>query len=568
MSTIRRLYFAIVAFIAMTAAAWGGVDLVSTLARSILEPQSGLTADAGYWREQIAWAAATLIISLPLWLVHWRSMLGSARRSHEEATSVTFRFYVLLVSGVAAIVALIQSITLLQTSLLLIAGLGQPNDTTSLVRSLGWIAVWGALWFYHAPFTSSSAPGMADSTLRRWYLYVVTVAALSSVANGLYGMLNSILNVLLTPGDALLLASGPRFLLRRLFDNVPQAVLGGVWWYVFFRKLAADDEGSLLRRVYLYGAMAVGMVAALTGASQILYEFLRFLFGYRATSTLMQLNFLADAIPLIVIGVPAWWYHQALTRDEEPAGETPARIYRYLLAAAGLSLLTVGMGMLLRLLIDFAVGAFPELRAADWWRDTLSLGLVLVAVGLPVWLSGWATAQRAAAANVSEVTSMPRRAYLFVVLLVAVLAMLGFGIAALYGVLQLLLGAVATASSLSDLFSSFGSAAIAAGVLAYHGLIARSEMAVSAPAATQAPTRHRVLVLTTPDDRATADALARQISGQVEIRTLHTNGTAMAAGGVGASADVAGIVRAVAAAPVERVLVVLRGGGADVYPYE
>ncbi len=36
MSTIRRLYFAIVSFIALVAAAWGGVDLVSTLARAVV----------------------------------------------------------------------------------------------------------------------------------------------------------------------------------------------------------------------------------------------------------------------------------------------------------------------------------------------------------------------------------------------------------------------------------------------------------------------------------------------------------------------------------------------------
>src|SRR5436189_2884626 len=117
MSTIRRLYFAIVAFVALMAAAWGAVELVAVLARAVLDPRASIVADRGYWRQQVAWAAATLVIALPLWVGHWRAMRSAAASRPEEATSVVYRLYVLLVLTVAAIGGLMLTATLVRTVL-------------------------------------------------------------------------------------------------------------------------------------------------------------------------------------------------------------------------------------------------------------------------------------------------------------------------------------------------------------------------------------------------------------------------------------------------------------------
>ncbi|MCX6022361.1 MAG: DUF5671 domain-containing protein [Chloroflexi bacterium] len=548
------------------------VNLLSTIARAVLEPAPLLMDSPGFYREEVASSAAMLIVALPIWLVHWLAMQRSAS-AEDEAVAIPRRFYILLVLAVSAITALVHTAILTRTALELATGMLPAGGLPSLVRALGWIIVYGSLWYYHAPLAAPSAPGMVDSTLRRWYLYIVTAFSLAAAAWGLGDLLRDLLRTAITPGDTVVTADGNRYLLRQFFTNAPWAVWGGVWWFVFFRRLAADDRGSLLRRLYMYTAMFAGLSAALWGLSWLLYELLRFALGYRGAPAWSQWVSLGDALPRFVIGTPIWLYHRALAREEESAADVAARIYRYLLAAAGLPLLTIGLAMLVRLLMDFAFGTFAELRGDDWWRDSLSMALVLVIVGLPVWTWGWGKSQSAVALVPAEAYSLGRRAYLFAVLLVSVLAVLGFLGAALNTVLQLALGQPATAHLLSDLFTLTGYAAIAGGVLAYHATIARRELGIAAPDGTH--TRHIVLVMAPPDARAAAEALARQIEGTVTLRTLRPAAAAATDAGTtgnrpadGGEAALEAVAEAVRTAPTERVLVLFRSGGADVYPYD
>jgi hypothetical protein len=125
---------------------------------------------------------------------------------------------------------------------------------------------------------------------------------------------------------------------------------------------------------------------------------------------------------------------------------TIRRIYAYLLAFAGLAMLSVAAANLTQLLLDVVLRA-PTATSERYVRDTVSINGAAMLVGLPVWLLHWWWAQRATRSQSAETASALRRLYLYAVLAVAVLA----GSYALHETLVAALEARPLASSLPPL---------------------------------------------------------------------------------------------------------------------
>ena len=113
----------------------------------------------------------------------------------------------------------------------------------------------------------------------------------------------------------------------------------------------------------------------------------------------------------------------------------------YILAASliGLLLFMQGSSALLRLVFltlfadsDFGLGS-------DWWRESLSLGLALVAVGTPLWIGHWIWAQRLARDR-AETSSALRALYFLGVLGVTIIQTAGAANAVLSFPLERLAG--------------------------------------------------------------------------------------------------------------------------------
>ena len=93
---------------------------------------------------------------------------------------------------------------------------------------------------------------------------------------------------------------------------------------------------------------------------------------------------------------------------------TIRRIYAYLLAFAGLAMLTVATANLGQLLVDVLLRA--TVASERYVRDTASLYGAAALVGLPAWLLHWRWIQRSARSDASERASTLRRLYLYAVL--------------------------------------------------------------------------------------------------------------------------------------------------------
>ena len=84
MTTIRRLYFYIVAFAALMASVFGTVTLLT----AILDLPFRSVVVAGNPTTQIALALAMLVIGGPVWLLHWFLAERSAARNNEDRRAV------------------------------------------------------------------------------------------------------------------------------------------------------------------------------------------------------------------------------------------------------------------------------------------------------------------------------------------------------------------------------------------------------------------------------------------------------------------------------------------------
>src|SRR5262252_3746965 len=99
---------------------------------------------------------------------------------------------------------------------------------------------------------------------------------------------------------------------------------------------------------------------------------------------------------------------------------TVRRTYLYLLAFAGLSMLSIALANLAQVLIDIALQS-PVVRADRYVRDTISLNAAAALVGLPAWLLHWWWIQRSARSDQRERASTLRRLYVYLVLASAML---------------------------------------------------------------------------------------------------------------------------------------------------
>jgi hypothetical protein len=495
-SALRRIYLYVLAFAGLWMLAAGCANLLQLgLELTLRLP---VTGDPAYVRTTAALWAAAALVGLPVWLLHWRWIQRGARADPAERASTLRRLFVYLVLAIS----LLTIATSLRDALEALLRHG-PDLTRSLVEALPLVLVGLLVWCAHlrVSFNDRRLVGEqgGSATLRRWYVYGAAFVGLMVLLDGARQTLETLWRLLTTPS-------------LRVVDTADPAattLVGlGVWlthWRWLATRTASDDEQSALRTVYLFLGLSVGVVGALVGASQLLYYALARLLGIEQPGGVGGNMLQAAAGPAsaaIVYGV-GWAYQRAaLRRQAQLAVEAPRqakirRFYTYLVALIALALWSVGVAGLLWSLADAIVGAPGVVTAGEGWRGMLALHTTLIAVGLPVWLTHW----RAQAPD--EARALPRRLYGYVVVTLAMLAVLGSAAAAVYRVLELVLGASDMTSTIADLAHALAVFVVGAAVAGYHFRVVRRD-ATAAQARVSAPDTdaHTLLVRITTTDAA------------------------------------------------------------------
>ena len=445
LATIRRLYLYLIAFISLIAGLSAAYALIDILARLWLTSEPLLEANpTSYARNAIAREGGFLIVSAPIFLIHWRYIRRLMAQPGESSAALRklFVYAVLAITGIVSARALYH---IIEGSLEIL--LGNPLPET-VMRPGQWQAQFIHAGVHLALFLSFARLLWADGDLglevgwagswRRLFQLAAGLMGLALLITGAADALNFVWRALLESfGDSTVATVGVGWLERGLAGSLTGVLVGALIWRLnnlYWDNLLAKQppEGrTALRRLYLYVATILSAVVALIPVALLIKLGVLFLIG--AVDSDINIDDITTPLGLLPVGVLAWRWHwvqvsaEAQRYGDSRESEFVRRLYYYAVAATGLVLLWIGLVDLLRALLDFAVIGAESVEKGFRARQ-LANGLSLIAVGAPVWSLHWRTAQRAAVQDNetgrAERASWPRRLYLYGIALVGALLIL------------------------------------------------------------------------------------------------------------------------------------------------
>ena len=489
---LRRLYLYVVSAAALVLLATGLIFVGGTLLLFVLNDP---TAESS--RGMLAVFTAMTVVALPVWAVHFWFARRFALRDPFERASALRRLYMYWACFVTSVVAM-YALAFLLAQLLQPALDNQPLNSLTAAQ-LGWATiVLAAIFAFHlwTASTDRAAAGeeSASSTLRRWYMYAALLI-------GLLTMLAGTAMLLQLGWTKLVVGSIDRY--TYMSASAGAALAGALLWGFHARTIAvnhtAEDRHSTLRAIEGFIAVAVSIVTALFGASQILYYILARLLGVTNPGGAGDNVLAAAAGPgsfLLVYGVAWFLIQRRIARD---AGTQEAdrqagvrRLYTNLAALVSLAVWAIGAGGLLWTLAEQLESPIIGVPAHGW-KDPVSLFITLLVVGAAVWIAHWRQAPWAA-----DRQSLSRKLYVWAALLGSILVVLGSGVAMINALLQQVFSAHPSLKDPNNLDFGHYLAVIlvAAGIGIYHWRVLRADAAarparaaVAAPAPVVAPVK-------------------------------------------------------------------------------
>jgi hypothetical protein len=465
MQNIRRWYVYLTCAISLNAVLWAVIALL----RNLVTPSIGSGLDTA------ALQIAILLIGVPVFGIHWVWAQRAAASDREERSAVLRRLYLF------AILAALLTPMLVNLYSWLLNLLDPSAISNNVLFYLIPVLVMGVMFAYHQRVLAEDVETAAHAgdlaTVRRVYVLAFSTAGLWM---SVLAMVNLLRRLLLIAAPA----SGSVVVLQNRIDTeIVRLIIGTGMWVYFWRwaqslfySRSQEEKQSTLRKIYLYFIVFASSLVAVSAATVVLAGlFRRFL-------DLPSLGDGGSALALIVGASVTWAFHAyVLRQDADAVKDVPRqaavrRIYLYLVAAIGLGAFLVGLAgdvsVLLGLLAE-RVGFLEGSRSSFAWFTA-----ALVA-GLPVWLLPWRGLEADAASegqrSAEHRRATPRKIYLYLFLFAASMTVLASLISIVYQFLLLLFGERGTAGLFFDITQPLAYAALAAGVLVYHGGILRRD---------------------------------------------------------------------------------------------
>ncbi len=444
LAMIRRLYLYLIAFISLVAGLAAAYDLIDALVRLWVTDETflGVYASDSVQRS-IARPGGFLIVSAPIFLIHWRYILRLAAQPGEPRAALR-KLFIYAALATTAYVSARSLYHIIEGSLQLLLG-AAPDDP----RPGSWVA-----HFFHAGvhltlsvFFARLLQGDGDlgvesgwaGSWRRLFQLVAGLVGLGLLLTGAADTLNFVWRTLLEPfGAASLATVGTGWWQRGIAGSLAAFLVGGLAWRLnnlYWNGLmtAQPPEGRMaLRRLYLYGATVLAAAITLVPLAMLLRLAVLYAFGDDNARDI-DIDDLTTPLGLLPVGTLAWrWHWLQVSAEAQRYGDTREsefvrRLYYYAVAATGLLLLWIGLVDLVRALLDLAI--IGSTSVEEGFRAyQFSSGVSLIAVGAPVWSLHWRAAQRVAEQDNetgrAERTSWPRRVYLYGIALVGALLIL------------------------------------------------------------------------------------------------------------------------------------------------
>jgi hypothetical protein len=416
-----------------------------------------------------------VVIAGPLWFFFWRSIQKRVTGNPEEIGSAMRKLFLNLILLTTAFSGLGVASAFLKWLMDGVQLTYFPSgELATLIVSAG-------IWFYHWRVSEKEGhPSPAAKTLRRWYVYILAGFGLVWLSIGIVVLISAAVLTLPVWTDTLI--SG-QFWNDTTRMGISWILLGGATWYFHWFRMARGDIESVLRQVYFYLlAISGGAIAALVALTTTVYQVLKWIIGAVTVSAGQHFQFLGWSLPTLLIGIAIWGYHRQLVQEEQAHVTerqlSAQRVHLYLMSFLGLGTLVTGLIYLFGILLGLIIGSISTTVAESHgtWKDALSLCLALLIVGTPIWLYFWGKVLKLAeTGGITEWRANSRRIFLYIVVAVAVGALIASLVNIVYQVLNGLLQGNFGVQVLRNIRWSLQALIVAAPLLWYHWRIIRTD---------------------------------------------------------------------------------------------
>jgi len=272
------------------------------------------------------------------------------------------------------------------------------------------------------------------SNVRRWYTYIVSFISLQAVVWAIIALLR---NLIIFGIDPLAVA----FQLSVIIIGLPVFLVHWLWGQRLVAK-SEEERGATLRRVYLYGTLAVFLVPFLANAFDLIRRLLGKTnnlqsYGYNRLSIGNTVVF--HLIALIILGV-VWFYHYRVVADDSKivpemgSSATVRRFYVLGFSAGGLTMTTMAIIQLIRWIM-LRIGS--SVVRSGGLSVTTANEITRLVIGLLLWIIFWLWAQRLFhGPSEEEHVSALRKFYLYVAVFIGTIGVVGYTTGILAGLFR------------------------------------------------------------------------------------------------------------------------------------
>lgn len=546
MQVVRRVYIYLVTFISFQMLLIGATNLLRLLLQVIFGTASSIIVDSNYLRDQFSLFGALTLVGGAVWAIHWLLAQRSVSRTNPDAEQERTSLLRKLLIYAILIVALWQMFFAATGTLSAVLQFTDIlNLRDELIGAIPQLLIYGVAWLYYRHIRDADnalTPEQGGAaTIRRWYYYLVNYAAVSVLLFVLANLARYIWQTATTVQQPPLV-SGSLLPVSMANDIATIIVSAGFWlwhWFPVQRLVAAsaDEQRSVLRKVFLYGIVLQTVATTIASLGFLLYDTLRLIAGSNPLAGTGTSILTAIGEPLmnaLVYGIFWIYFARVISSDALlVAGEPPRqanirRFYYYLVSIVSLAVLSGGIATMLRLLFDLWLGgSVTTTLTRQAWGDEISLVATLIIVGGSFWIYNWLRLQRQAMAPDGEPDrqSVIRRIYLYLILFAGIISLLGSTAYLLYQFF-LHIGQTFDRSLLSDMSWAIGAFITGAVMLAYHLRIMLGDQHARSllPAPEQTPPEIAALVLVRSNDiaglNATIAAIQRTLPEGTQIESF------------------------------------------------
>ena len=323
---IPRLYVYGAAFVGLA----GSIGSVGSLAAGALVVPAPAPADDPYRAVWIAGSIGGMVVGAVIWAIHWRwsSRASDARGDRERDARMRLAYFVVAIGvgvglGISSLAG--AAAPALSRALDAPAFIVDTSDPMAILRSttgpLVTGALWIAVWFAHARWLRREAnergdPGRIQAERLIWHDVSAVALAVGGFA---LGWLAGLAVDLAFGGTRTALSSDWK---GELATWLPQAVLGVAAWAWSWRRVVRRarrapeaEASSTIRRAHLLLAVALATIAAVAGATVIVYRLVSSSLGVGSERNLV--SDLSTPIGVLLVGIAIAAYHAVALRADD-----------------------------------------------------------------------------------------------------------------------------------------------------------------------------------------------------------------------------------------------------------